>query len=332
MCGLYGFSDPYGSLGPQQVRQLVRALAVSSMVRGTDATGIAYNSKQRLHIYKRAEKASDTFLFPPVGTRAVMGHVRMTTQGSAKFNYNNHPFPGNLDGHRQGDGPDFALAHNGVLTNDLTLRRQLRLPKTRIETDSYVAVQMLETAGTLDMKTLVKLAEQLEGTFALTILDRHNTLYFVRGNNPLCLVEFPHLGLFVYASTSEILQTAIARCPFLSTHLYSRVWLEEGEILRLGSDGQMETGYFNTTRLYESLYGLWGWQANKPCYGSSHDASDLLDTACNLGYEEEDVAILLACGYCNDEIEELLQDPELFRAALQESYYEYAMYRGDYTP
>lgn len=191
---------------------------------------------------------------------------------------------------------------------------------------------MLETAGTLDMTTLVELAEQLEGTFALTILDRHNTLYFVRGNNPLCLVEFPYLGLFVYASTSEILQTAIARCPFLSTHLYSRVWLEEGEILRLGSDGQMETGYFNTARLYESLYGLWGWQANKPCYGSSHDASDLLDTACNLGYEEEDVAILLACGYCSDEIEELLQDPEQFRAALQESYYEYAMYRGDYTP
>lgn len=44
MCGLYGFSDPYGSLGPQQVRQLVRALAVSSMVRGTDAIDLQNNN------------------------------------------------------------------------------------------------------------------------------------------------------------------------------------------------------------------------------------------------------------------------------------------------
>ena len=53
MCGLFGFSDPSRSLTPRQARQLLRALSVSSMVRGTDATGIAYNSHDRLHIYKR---------------------------------------------------------------------------------------------------------------------------------------------------------------------------------------------------------------------------------------------------------------------------------------
>lgn len=41
MCGLFGFSDPSHSLTPRQARQLLRALSVSSMVRGTDATGIA---------------------------------------------------------------------------------------------------------------------------------------------------------------------------------------------------------------------------------------------------------------------------------------------------
>lgn len=119
MCGLFGFSDPSRSLTPRQARQLLRVLSVSSMVRGTDATGIAYNSHDRLHIYKRPDAANKTLLLPSASSHVVMGHVRMTTQGNAQSNYNNHPFPGNLDGHLPGSGPDFALAHNGILNNDL---------------------------------------------------------------------------------------------------------------------------------------------------------------------------------------------------------------------
>ena len=86
---------------------------------------------------------------------------------------------------------------------------------------------MLASAGTLDLASLAGIAEQLEGTFTLTILDKQDNLYFVRGNNPLCLVEFPRTGLFVYASTSEILQNAISRLDFLQAQPFSRVWLEE---------------------------------------------------------------------------------------------------------
>lgn len=328
MCGLFGFSDPSRSLHPRQARQLLRALSVSSMVRGTDATGIAYSSHGRLHIYKRPEAANKALLLPSASARTVMGHVRMTTQGNARSNYNNHPFPGDLDGHLPGSGPDFALAHNGILSNDLLLRHQLHLPKTRIETDSYIAVQILASTGTLDLTSLAALAEQLEGTFTLTILDKQDNLYFLRGNNPLCLVEFPHLGLFVYASTSEILQNAIARLDFLQTQPFSRVWLDEGEILHLSADGQMTTRSFDTRRLQSLLYAPWGWQSSR---GAKRTLSeDLFHTACNLGFEEEDVLILQGCGYCSDEIEDLLQDPELFRAALQESYYEYSVHQGDW--
>ena len=151
MCGLFGFSDPSRCLSPEQARLLTRALAESSMVRGTDATGIAYNARHWLHIFKRAEPASCVPLFPPAGVHAIMGHVRLTTQGNARSNHNNHPFPGMLDGHRETKGPDFALAHNGVLQNDRDLRLRLHLPETTIETDSYVAVQMLEALGTLDL-------------------------------------------------------------------------------------------------------------------------------------------------------------------------------------
>ena len=67
-----------------------------------------------------------------------MGHTRAATQGSAKDNFNNHPFPGYAGG-------SFALAHNGVLFNDIFLQRSL--PVTKVKTDSYVAVQLLQQSG-----------------------------------------------------------------------------------------------------------------------------------------------------------------------------------------
>ena len=91
-----------------------------------------------------------------------MGHTRMTTQGSESQNYNNHPFYGKVA------SGSFALAHNGVLRNDHKLQVQKKLPVSRIETDSYVIVQLLEQAGSVDMQTLGKVSEQLIGSFTYT--------------------------------------------------------------------------------------------------------------------------------------------------------------------
>lgn len=43
------------------------------MVCGTDATAIAYNSHDRLHIYKRPEAANKTLLFPSASAHVVIG-------------------------------------------------------------------------------------------------------------------------------------------------------------------------------------------------------------------------------------------------------------------
>lgn len=102
----------------------------------------------------------------------------MTTQGSARRNYNNHPFPG-----RTG-AVDFALAHNGVLYNDVALRDSLHLPKTKIQTDSYIAVQLLQRQNRLDFSSLRNMAEQVSGSFTFTVLDGADNLYFVKGDNP----------------------------------------------------------------------------------------------------------------------------------------------------
>ena len=49
------------------------------------------------------------------------------------------------------------INHNGILYNDHALRRQHALPKTKIETDSYVAVQLMEQKKALDTESLCKL-------------------------------------------------------------------------------------------------------------------------------------------------------------------------------
>lgn len=111
MCGLFGFSDLQHSLTEKQASALANSLARASAVRGQDATGIAYVQSGKLRIYKRPKPAARMQLRLPKGTTQLLGHVRMTTQGSEKKNYNNHPFRGALP------GGDFALAHNGVLHN-----------------------------------------------------------------------------------------------------------------------------------------------------------------------------------------------------------------------
>ena len=117
---------------------MINCLARSSEARGTDATGIAYNSRNRMRIYKRPMAAHKLRLRVPEDATTIIGHTRLTTQGNAKLNYNNHPWAG-----RSGQEV-FALAHNGVLHNDTWLRKSLKLPKTKVETDSYIAVQLIE--------------------------------------------------------------------------------------------------------------------------------------------------------------------------------------------
>ena len=164
MCGLFGFSDPQHSLTEKQASALANSLARASAVRGQDATGIAYVQSGKLRIYKRPKPAARMQLRLPKGTAQLLGHVRMTTQGSEKKNYNNHPFRGALP------GGDFALAHNGVLHNETSLRLRFNLPQTAVETDSFVAVQLLQSYGTVTPQTIAAMAEQLEGTFAFSIL------------------------------------------------------------------------------------------------------------------------------------------------------------------
>lgn len=307
MCSLFGWLDYQGIVPYRVKKKLTQTLANAAEERGTDAAGISYVHGNDVVIFKRPKPAHKLHFSIPEGTMAVMGHTRMTTQGDEKHNYNNHPFPGVA-----GDTA-FAFAHNGVLWNDQELRKEKQLPDTHIETDSYVAVQLLQQSDKLDFNSLKEMAETVEGNFTFTVLDQNNNLYIIKGSNPMCLLHFPALGLYVYASTESIMKNALKRVG-LHKFAYERVQTDEGDILRIDKNGVIEKAEFEP-RLFRSRYGGWhDWEAE---YYSVHEELLLAYCGC-YGVDTSDVELLLEFGYSFDEIELMLTDHNLLQEALRD--------------
>lgn len=313
MCALFGWLDCGKKLSHSQLKRLTQALANAAEERGTDASGISYVKNGKVNIYKKPKPAHKIKFYFPVGTTAIMGHTRMTTQGNAKFNYNNHPFYGKAD-------KSFAFAHNGILHNDEELRRNKNLPETYIETDSYIAVQLIEKQSKLDFTSLKSMAEDVSGNFVFTLLDENNKLYFVKGNNPLYLLCFEKIGLYVYASTKSIMETALKQVG-MQFEKYTHISVAEGDILSIDCNGKIEKSFFAPENygIYDSSIHdvLYDWYVD---YYNEYEQL-LLSVCGSFGVSEEDVELMLEFGYEPYEIEEMLMDSDLIKEIVSELKY-----------
>lgn len=311
MCAIFGFLDYKRIISNSILKRLIKNLAVAAEERGTDATGISYVRKGEIVTYKKPKPARRVRFFFPEGTSVVTGHTRMTTQGSESRNYNNHPFEGSCGTEK------FALAHNGVLYNDRELRREQHLPATEIETDSYIAVQLLEQGEHLDTLNIKRMAELVDGSFVFTILRNDNTLFLVKGSNPLTIYHFPEIGLYVYASTKSILNKALKKSAL--TCEFCEIDVSEGDILEISPDGKISRSTFEVKEKYHSFLNPYRWDISD-WYGTDDDIEeDDLLAICNcFGVDREDVEFIYSCGYTPDEIEEMLFDTDLFEETLNE--------------
>ncbi|WP_276692118.1 class II glutamine amidotransferase [Ruminococcus callidus] len=307
MCALFGWLDYKGIVSDKLLKKLTQALANAAEERGTDASGIAYVKSGKVTIYKRPKPAHKLRFNAPNGTKAVMGHTRMTTQGNEKFNYNNHPFYGHAD-------VNFAFAHNGVLYNDKELRTEKHLPQTLIETDSYIAVQLIEQQGKLNFDSLKSMAESVQGSFCFTALDENNTLYLVKGSNPMCLLHFAELGLYTYASTESILKKALQKASF-HKYPFEVLNVDEGTILKIDRYGFLSGSTFEVQESFR--FGKWyNWYDELEEEYYSQQEELLLEMCSCYGVTEDDVLLLLDYGYSADEIEEMLCDSNLLLETL----------------
>lgn len=308
MCALFGWLDYKGIVPYRVLKKLTQSLGNAAEERGTDAAGISYVKDGKVVIYKRPKPAHKLHFNPPEGTIAVMGHTRMTTQGDGKLNYNNHPF------HGKARDTDFAFAHNGVLWNDKELRKENIIPNSYIETDSYIGVQLIEKQGQLNFDSLKYMAETVEGNFTFSLLDQSNNLYIIKGSNPMCLLHFPVLGLYVYASTESIMKNALHKVG-LHKFASERIATEEGDILCIDQNGNITRSEFEPKR-YRSKYAAW-YDFDDPSYYNMHEELLLAYCGC-YGVDSEDVELLLEYGYTCDEIEELFMEPSLLQEALND--------------
>lgn len=302
MCCLFGFVDYTGALSVNQKNRLIRKLSIAAEARGTDATGIAYNTSRGLQIYKRPLAAHRLHLRIPAEAHVVSGHTRMTTQGSAKKNFNNHPFFGHVK------GKTFALAHNGTIWNDLELRRTKHLPRTKVQTDSFIAVQLIEQQKSLDFSSLRYTAEAVEGSFSFTVLSERDDLYLIKGDNPLNIVHFPKVGVYIYASTAEILNKALARCGnWLGRG--EKVDIAMGDIVKIDSKGRITHGTFDVSKFYRSSWGYWDVPLYPRLPQSEEEHLSLLKSVAKaFGFTGEMVDRLLEQGFSTDDIENLLYE------------------------
>jgi glucosamine 6-phosphate synthetase-like amidotransferase/phosphosugar isomerase protein len=316
MCGLFGYSCYGDDVKANYFNDLINSLARSSSERGTDATGIAYLLDSKIEIEKDAKSACEINFAVPDGTKVLLGHTRKSTQGSEKRNYNNHPFFGKTN------QVSFALAHNGIISNDIMLRNSLKLPKSKVETDSYIAVQLLENKGSLGMESMKFMAESVYGSFSFTILDDNNNLYIVKGDSPVSILHFKELKLYVYASTDKILWKALVNSPLFeklksgvcSNHSIEEIKLNAGQILKL-SGGNLEYDAFkySDTCGWEFDWSRFNSKKNSSCQNAEY-LEFLNQTAIQLGYSDGMVEELLEEGFSLTEIEEYLYDPEMFQS------------------
>ena len=314
MCAIYGFVNYKNWVSGEKLKQLVKSLSVRSEERGTDASGIAYVRNGEIVIYKKPGPAHDNdFYFPP-DTKILTGHNRMTTHGNAEFNCNNHPFEGKTaDGH-------FALCHNGILYNYSYVKMVEKLPETKIETDTYTAVQLIEKYGSLNFSTVAQMCETLEELFLFTILSDDNSLYIAKGGNPICLLHFERLGLYLYTSTGSIMKEVLKGC-FLEKEPFTQIEVEDGDIFRIDSNGMIEKSHFDFQKGYRdySRYSFGNYDYD--FYEQLYQAAEMW------GVSREEVDMLFELGYDEDEISIMIYDEEFVQECLEEA----RMYLGEYA-
>ena len=207
MCGIGGFSlSNTSKISP---RKLSNAMFNELDVRGNQASGFAYQSKDGSGFFKNAVAGSKLNLRSMSRqAKVAILHTRYATHGSIRDNANNHPVL----------SPDknIALVHNGVIYNHDIVRGELpfKLP----EVDSSVIPAMLQNFDN-DFEKF----SMLDGDAAVAWLDESDqlTLRVARvSHSPLTVAQSKD-GSFFFASTETILRNSLKRAGIKITYIES---------------------------------------------------------------------------------------------------------------
>ncbi|GGJ00728.1 glutamine--fructose-6-phosphate aminotransferase [Alicyclobacillus cellulosilyticus] len=180
MCGIVGY------IGPRDVQPVVVEGLRKLEYRGYDSAGIATVRDGRVFVTKsvgRLQNLEEKLREAGAPAHLGIGHTRWATHGRPS-DENAHP-------HLDCSGR-FALVHNGIIENYLSLRAELiaRGHRFRSETDTEVVVHLIEELYDGDLAaTMRKVASRIRGAYALVVIaaDDPETLVAVRKSSPLVI-------------------------------------------------------------------------------------------------------------------------------------------------
>ena len=222
-CGVFGI---YGH--PEAAA--ITALGLHALQhRGQEAAGIVSFDGQRFHSERRLGLVGDTFSRAEVinrlpGSNAV-GHVRYSTTGGTILR-NVQPLFAELN------AGGFAVAHNGNLTNGLTLRRELVRYGAMMQstTDTEVILHLVaQSKRSRFIERYIEALRTIEGAYALVSLTNKKLIGArdPRGIRPLVLGELDGCPIL----TSETCALDIIGAKYVRD-------VEPGEIIVFDEKGQ----------------------------------------------------------------------------------------------
>ncbi len=186
MCGIFGMVGK-GNVLPQTIDGLKKL-----EYRGYDSSGIAFLENQKLTVLKQVGEIAqlETLLQNTTHTASVaISHTRWATHGEPNTT-NAHP--------HVSQNQQFALVHNGIIENYLPLKQTLSGVPFVSQTDTEVAVQLLEKNfhGNV-LQALQQTCNQQTGSYAFAVVfqGEPNTLYVAKNNSPLVVAHTGTLGL-----------------------------------------------------------------------------------------------------------------------------------------
>lgn len=164
-CGVFGI------FGRQDAAAIVTLGLHALQHRGQEAAGIVSYDGTQFHVERHVGLIGDTFTKQAVidslkGNRAI-GHTRYATTGGAGVR-NIQPFFAEL-----ADG-GFAVAHNGNLTNAMTVQRALQKQGSIFSStsDTETILHLVATSKERDLNSrFIDAVRQIEGAFSLVAMS-----------------------------------------------------------------------------------------------------------------------------------------------------------------
>ncbi len=204
MCGIFGVY-PH-----EDAARMVYLGLYALQHRGEESSGIVTRNGKKVCLHKALGLVSDCFderVIRSLRGELAIGHTRYSTTGSSNIK-NTQPF------YVRSKNTDIAIAHNGNLTNALSLRQGLEAKGALFQTsmDSEIVAHLVAHSPHKDFKDAITWSlSKLEGAYSLALM-LNDVLIGARdvfGWRPLCLGRLD--GAYILASETCALDLIGAR-------------------------------------------------------------------------------------------------------------------------